>query len=332
MQEVDDMFDGDQSLADIPMDEEFFNDGTDGLMDVDQTLVDDLLDGEIEGPPADANYEDDEGDDDEDEDDQPHPSVGEGSTAQWSEETIQTDGMSRLGICVNTTAKVVVCLKCALVVKPSELPHHISKIHFPMTATSTFSQELINAYALHPDPIDSRPGSIITAIYGLELVDGYISCDTCGYACKAEWRIKRHVRTSDGCKAYRQRPVQTYRPTSKRMYFGVDLKREHTDELTGTSLDPLDYLKKKFAPIPFSNIPIKSPKTSRDANHFLSIEKWDRYVQGRTGAELVHTVREREPDLRREVRICMERFADKVVEKLGAVDHEPRAAMGDYTG
>ena len=105
MQEVNDMFNGNQSLIDILMDEEFFNDGTDGLMDVDQTLVDDLLDDEIEGPPADANYKDDEGDDDEDKDDQPHPSIGEGSMAQWSKEMIQTDGMSQLGICINTATK-----------------------------------------------------------------------------------------------------------------------------------------------------------------------------------------------------------------------------------
>jgi hypothetical protein len=98
------------------------------------------------------------------------------------------------------------------------------------------------------------------------------------------------------------------------------------------SLDPLVYLKKKYAPIPFSDIPIKSLKTPRDAHHFLALEKWDVYVEGRTGAEITYAVREREPELRSEVRICVDRFAVDVTQKLSMADHQTKAAMGNYAG
>ena len=250
--------------------------------------------------------------------------------AEWSEDMVQTEDMSRIGICVNTAAKVLICLKCASVIKPSKLFQHISKVHPLMSTTTTLSQQLIDAYSLHPDPLGSRPGTLITAIYGLNMVDGYISCNTCGYACKTEKTMKRHTRESKDCCSFRKRYVQTFQSSSNRTYFGVIFKP--TEDPPEDPLDPLIYLKKNFTPSPFKDIPISSAQNPRDANHFLNLEKWDQYVAGKTGAELVRVVRGRELEFRGVVRTCVERFADKVVAKLAKVDNEPRAAMADYIG
>ena len=164
------------------------------------------------------------------------------------------------------------------------------------------------------------------------MVVGYITCDTCGYASKTDTVMGKHIRESEGCTTFQNRPVQTFRPSSKRMYFGVNLEPEPADDPDGPSLDPVAYLTAKYAPVPFRDQPIKSAKTPCDANQFLKIENWDLYLKGMTGAEITYILREREPELRNAVRICMDRFTDQVVEKLAKVDHEPKAAMGDYVG
>ena len=273
---------------------------------------------------GDYSYEDDEDEDEEN----PHTRMPK---AGWSETTVQTDAMARLGICVDSAARVIVCITCASAVKPLELPVHLSKRHHPISTSLTYSQELLKTYDLRPD-LDSRPGTIVTAIYGLKVIGGYQTCDTCGYGCKSDKAMSRHMKKGEDCKTSRARPVQTFRPSSKQYFFGVNLEPERAEGPTDTSLDALTYLKKKFAPIAFSEIPIKSPTTARDANHFLSMEKWDLYVKGKTGAEITDAVRDREPELRDEVRICVERFAADVAVKLGNVDHEVRAAMADYIG
>jgi len=318
MDDDGEIFDSDPTLVDMQTDETFFEE--------DETLVElDISMGE-EGDESrgasDGDHEYDDGSDSQD---------GDALKAGWSEETIQTEAMVRLGLCINTAARVVICLACASAVKPRELPTHFARVHRPMSTTTSISEELITTYDLRPD-VNLRPGSLITAVYGLDLVTGYLACDTCGYACKTVPAMKRHTKESEGCKDFRKRPVQTFVPNSKQWYFGVNLKPEPTDEVAELSLDPLPYLLKKFAPVPFSSIPIKSAKTPADANHFLNIEKWDLYVEGKTGAEITELLREREPNLRAEVRICVERFADQVVTKLTNVYHEPMAAMGDYTG
>ena len=140
------------------------------------------------------------------------------------------------------------------------------------------------------------------------------------------------MKASQNCKSFCSRPVQTFRPTTKRCYFGVVSEPECAEDSTKTPLDPLTYLRKKLAPTSFSDIPIGSPKSARDANRFLALEKWDLYVQGRTGAEIMDILREREPEFRKDVRVCVERFAANITLKLTKVDNEVRAAMGNYVG
>jgi len=86
--------------------------------------------------------------------DESHPLDGDGPKAGWSEDTVQTEAMARLGLCVNTAARVVVCLDCASAVQPSELARHFSKVHPPMSTTASYCEELLKTYDLRPE-VDS---------------------------------------------------------------------------------------------------------------------------------------------------------------------------------
>jgi len=251
--------------------------------------------------------------------------------AEWSEDMVQTTAMQSLGICVNTVARVIVCLACSSVIKPSDLVRHLRRAHKPLSTTPEFCDELVNTYDLHEDPLSSRPGSIITAIYGLPLVSGYFSCNTCGSAYQAEKTARDHVAKSRECNGYERRFVQTYQPTSGRMYFGVNLNPV-VDDVSEDPLDPLHYFKTTFTEPLFADIPITPPDSACDTNHFLTLEPWLDLVQGKTGRELNDFVRVREPELRKVVRVCVDRYVQTAVKDLKGVDNEARATIGDYLG
>ena len=325
MVEDDDVFDYDMTMEENLADAEETLVDSSAVHDMDEDLEENFPDNDGNGDYIEGGHH---GNDSDNDDGPPAPDM-HNLRAEWSEDTIQTEAMSQFGICVNVVARVVVCIACASVIRPLELAPHFSKSHPPMSIAPTFYQELIETYGLHEDPLRSRPGMIITAIYGLDLVDGYLSCDNCGYACKTEKRIKTHTGKSRGCSSYRRRYVQAFRSSSNQMYFGVKL--QHTSELTEDPLDPVAYLKARFAPLPFNQTPISCP-APRDANHFLNLEHWHKHVEGRTGAEIHQVVREREPELRKEVRIVMERYAKDAIKKLEKLDDEAKGAIGDYLG
>ena len=323
-----DLMDIDETLADID----------ETLVDIDETLVDDSgaldIQSSDEGP-EEISLDPEDGDDSGTYggDAGSHLPRTEDQTeipkAVWTEEMIQTEEMARLGICINTTAKVIVCLACSSAIKPSELHQHLRKHELSLSTTSTFCQDITETYDLIDDPVRSRPGSIITAIYGLELFTGFFSCDTCGHAYKLEKKVKQHVTQTPSCGSYSQRYTQIFRPSAKQGYFGVELSS--ITEPIEDPLDPLAYLKKKFAPLPFQQIPITCP-SPRDANHFLNLEHWNKHVEGRTGADINHITREREPELRAEVRVVVERYARDAVRCLEKLDNEFKKAIGDYLG
>ena len=250
----------------------------------------------------------------------------------WSKNTLMIGEMEQLGICVDTAARVIVCISCASAVNPTSLTTHIKTVHPPLSTTSTFAEELVTKYELWPN-VDRRPGFIIPAIHGLPVLRGFTSCNVCGYACESEQTMKRHLKKFKDCKGFgTERPVQTLLPGSGRLYFAVTIAPEPVEDPSQTPLDPVTYLTKKYAPTPFRDIPIESPRTPMDANHFLTLEKWDVYVRGKTGADIELAVRTRAPELRSEVRICMDRFADLIIKELGPLDPEKKRTMGDYVG
>ena len=250
--------------------------------------------------------------------------------ARWSEDTVQTEAMVRLGVSVNTAAKVLICTSCRTAIKPSDLPQHLSRVHHPMSTTSEASDELATAYGLRED-LEWRPGTIITAIYGLDVLGGYLACETCGYACKTHETMTCHIKKSKRCKSFRDCPVQTLRPSSRRLYFGVRPAPLAVGDLEDALLDPLTHMK-KFTPKPFSQIPIQPPNSPRDSNNFLSLERWDLYVQGKTGTDLNDATRGREAEYREDVRICVNRFTAQITNDLARVGNQVKSAMADYIG
>jgi hypothetical protein len=330
LQEGEDTYDYDLPSSTTPMDEDYFDNAEETLVDalVDVSATHDPNEAEDDTPTIDGD-DDDDYNDDRDNNRDSHSPGPDKTKARWSEDTVQTISMSRFGICINTAAKVVVCIACATVVKPLELPAHFSKTHSPMTIDNTFCQELVTTYDLIKDPLRSRPGRIITAIYGLDLVDDYLSCDNCGYASRTEIRMKSHISTSQQCNSYRPRYVQSFRSNADQMFFGVQLQR--TLDATKDSLDPVAFLKSKYAPAPFNQVPIKNPAPC-DTSNFLNHEHWHKHVEGRTPAEIQRAAREWEPKLRQEVRVVVERYASDAVKKLEKLDNEAKGAIGDYLG
>ena len=299
----------------------------DDLSNMSEATLDFEDDHDYEAPNDNDLHNDSDSDDGETREDGPAGT----EKAGWSQDMTQTTEMETLGICVNTVARVVVCLSCSSVVKPSELASHLKRLHKVTPPSPTYFERLVDTYNLHEDPLSSRPGLIINAIYGLPVKDGYYACDTCGSAFRNPRRAKMHVKDSRGrCKSFEKRHAQTYLPSSGRMYFGVDI--HPVEDQIDDPLDALRYIKTKFAQPQFRDIPITSPESSADANHFLTIEPWLDLVKNKTGGELHEMVRERQPELRREVRICMERYARAALKELESADNEARSTIGDYLG
>jgi len=260
--------------------------------------------------------------------DEPNQAGSAGPFLHWTSETIQTPEMEKVGIVVNTTAQVAICLSCKSVVKPKALHKHINYDHHPLAVTREFCSKLVQEYQLIGEP--QRPQSIGLPIFGLPIFLGYISCNTCGAAFQAKPSMVRHARENPSCSkgSSQKKPVQAYFPRSNRMYFAV----VPPPTTTTPNLDPVTLIKKFYSPLPFESIPINPANNFRDANNFLRIEKWEEYVQGMTGEEIQEIIREREPELRESVRLIVKSYARDMIEKLDTTDHPVKVAIGDYNG
>lgn len=262
-----------------------------------------------------------------DTEDATHDSNSPPREAPLTEDTVQTEEMQKAGIIVNTAMRIVICLGCRSVIQPASIYSHISRSHsLPMTRR--LCEKLTSTYKLHKNPL--RPGKIVNAIYGLDIFPDYMSCDNCGAAFQKDGSMTRHRRESSDCHSatHARRYAQSYASNSGRMFFGVTLP---PDPRPDTHADPIALLKKSYSPTPFHAIPIKVIGF-RDANHFLSIEKWLEYVEGMTGEQIWHIVRENEPDLREFVKGVVDSYAKEAVKSLGSADNSVKVAIGDYNG
>ena len=84
---------------------------------------------------------------------------------QWMLETIQTSEMERVGIIIDITSRIIICINCRLMVKPKSLHHHLNHIHHPFTATHGFCSGLMREYDISNVPL--QPCSIKAVIFGL---------------------------------------------------------------------------------------------------------------------------------------------------------------------
>lgn len=277
---------------------------------------------------AESAVPEDRGDHDTEPTHQPEPEDGT-FFLQWTPETVQTAEMKRVGLVVNTAARVVICLGCQSAIKPPTLYRHINHTHYPLTATRKFCSDLVEKHNLIQDP--QRPFGVITAIFGLPLSSKHLSCDNCGAAFQTKPSILRHIREVPGCSSagYQTRPTQSLFPQSNRQFFGVDILSD------SPACDPnnqVALIKKFYSPTPFHALPITAAHSFRDANHFLRVEHWEEHVEGMTGEVIHKVVREREPQLRETVLTVVEMYARNMVKELTGTDHAIKVAIGDYNG
>jgi hypothetical protein len=257
----------------------------------------------------------------------PHTPVAPSRSAPLTEDTIQTDQMGKAGIIVNSALRVVICLGCRAVVKPAVIYEHVARGH-SLPVSRDFCQGLAKTHNLHKEP--TRPGKVIEAIFGLDITPDYWSCDNCGAAFQTEVSVARHHRENLDCHSatHTQRLAQSYAPTSNRMFFGVTLPAT-PPSLLGPN--PVSLVKNAYSPTPFQELPIQAIGF-RDANHFLTIEKWSDYVAGMTGEGIHAIVRESEPELRVLVKKIVLAYAKEAVGDLGSAENAVKVAIGDYNG
>lgn len=96
--------------------------------------------------------------------------------------------------------------------------------------------------------------------------------------------------------------------------------------------NPVALIKKLYSPPAFHTIPITPAASFPDANHFLRVEHLEEHVQGLMGEQIQKIVREREPELREEVRAVVESYVKNMVKDLMSTDHAIKVAIGDYNG
>ena len=244
-----------------------------------------------------------------------------------TEETIQTEAMKKVGIVVNTANHIVICLGCRAAIRPANLYSHIARVH-SLAVDHSFCEGLIERYKLHKEPV--RPGNIVEAIYGLDTFSDYFSCNNCGAAFQTRASVMRHHKEVSDCQSagHTKRFAQSYNSGSGRMFFGVTLPEPPATDL---GPDPVSLIKSSFSPTPFQAVPIQAIGF-RDANHFLAVENWADHVDGMTGEDVYHIVREREPGLRERVRGIVLSYANDAVDALGNKQHSIKVAIGDYNG
>lgn len=244
-----------------------------------------------------------------------------------TEDTVQTDEMKKAGIVVNTAMRIAICLGCRCAIRPGSIYSHVSREH-SLPATRKFCEGLGAKYNLHQEPL--RPGKIVDAIYGFTLFPDYWSCDNCGAAFQLESSATRHHRDSPGCHSasHTKRFAQSYNAKSNRGFFGVTIPSSPRSD---PGADLVALVKKTYSPTPFHAIPIKAVGF-RDANHFLSIEKWSEYVEGMTGEQIWNIVREGEPEVRELVKEIVHDYATEAVKNLSSARNSIKVAVGDYNG
>ena len=198
-----------------------------------------------------------------------------------------------------------------------------------LSASPEFCSGLVEDYNPAEEP--QQPHGVKTAIFGLLLFSGNLSCNNCGTAFQTKTSILRHLKENPSCtsSSYQMRPTQIYFPNSQRLLFGVTVPPTPS---TKHSKDLSLLIKEIYSPLPFSAIPIKPATSFHDANHFLRVEQWEHHVEGMTGTQIQAVVREREPEQRKIIKPVVEAYARCMVEELTRTDHAVKVAIGDYNG
>ena len=244
--------------------------------------------------------------------------------------------MQQLGIVINVDHHVAICLTCSSAIVPNALHAHLrtathnhgrefrqgQRLAF---ATKDFFERLVKRYKLQ-DPHLQQPTSIVTAIYGLPVLQGFFYCSKCGYAAQTPTTLRAHRRQVCEGSQMLQGSCQTWFPKSGRQYFAVKTHRHSSPD----PLDPVTLIVKQFSMDPYKNIPIQTITHPRDMNIFLTYENWLDEVEGMTGEQIFDIAWNALPKLRQKVRAAVDQYTLELIKKLTSAGPAEQLAMGDY--
>lgn len=152
---------------------------------------------------------------------------------EFGPETLQSANMQKLGIAINLTHKLVICLGCHSAIVLGKLFSHVQKPRYHEKkdfqkgqwlsfATQEFCDNLVDHHHL-ADPYLKQPTTIIPAIPGLTIPTEMTLCTHCGYGARQEITVKRHTLSICPEGKISKGHAQTFFPTSLRHYFAVNL-------------------------------------------------------------------------------------------------------------
>jgi hypothetical protein len=257
----------------------------------------------------------------------------------YGPETHRDSSLSLLGLLINSNTHIFICTICNSAVPPEQVYSHVRQFrHNPKRdfrngcrlafATKSYFDSLVQSFGI-VDPALNQPGTIIPTIPGLPLFDNLCCCHSCGYAVRAEKTILQHLHNVCTDSTWYLGPAQTFRRSSNRRYFAVEVRKDVEQDLN--PLDPVTLFQQQFSVDPFENAPIQGTLHPREMLLFLNYDNWLKEVEGLTPKDIFHISWDAMPKLRKDVRRVVCSYVGQVIVNLSS-DQDPAMmlALGDY--
>ena len=200
--------------------------------------------------------------------------------------------LEQLGLVINTEYKRIICLTCRRQVFSHRLYQHLRDhykrdIPIPRDIASQIQQRFdINTLET---PTHPQGPEAISAIFGLEIHDGYHFCGTCGRGYGQMSSLKTHLSEVQTCRPTDGNPpvtyhgyAQTFMTGPHRRFFRVNLHPPPP----AAALSDYDLLLAHRPHLRLQDMPISLPANFEDLTNFLAREHWILHVEGFTPAEL----------------------------------------------
>jgi hypothetical protein len=198
------------------------------------------------------------------------------------------DSLSRSGLHVNLTYKLVICLECSQALDHSHIHGHVSQHRLPCPSTDELATILDELDLLAPPPFSSS--SVIAPIVGLELVDGFVClAKSCGIAVGSKTSFRRHrdechmgaTASSEPCQIHRIFGFKGHQLVV-RVDPNLAIERPH-----GTLAEYMSVMRPKEDR---SLLPLNPSDDPRKTTGFLQRSRWLQVVSGHSTQDLLSLV------------------------------------------
>lgn len=198
------------------------------------------------------------------------------------------DALSRSGLHVNLTHKLVICLQCSQALDHSHIHSHASRHRLPCPSTDELTTILEELDLMAPPPFSSS--DVIAPIVGLELVDGFMClAESCGIAVGSGTSLQRHRRechmgaivSSEPCKIHRIFGFRGHQLVV-RVDPNLAIDRPH-----GTFAEYMSVMRPKENR---SLLPLNPSDDARKTTGFLQRSRWLQVVSGHSIQDLLSLV------------------------------------------